>query len=120
MTNHKDIAVKFLNLVVQNKIDEAYNSYIDMSGKHHNLFYPPDFVSLKNGMEENGVQFPSKQIAIKTIVAEGDLVAIYSHLTLKPNEAGMAVVHIFRFENGKIIEMWDCGQPIPENSPNPL
>jgi predicted SnoaL-like aldol condensation-catalyzing enzyme len=32
----------------------------------------------------------------------------------------MAVVHILRFEGGKIVEMWDVGQEIPKDSPNAL
>jgi hypothetical protein len=30
----------------------------------------------------------------------------------------MSVVHMFRIRNGKIAEMWDCGQQIPKDSPN--
>jgi predicted SnoaL-like aldol condensation-catalyzing enzyme len=37
---------------------------------------------------------------------------------LKQDDPGMTVVHIFRFQNGKIIEMWDVGQEIPHDSPN--
>jgi hypothetical protein len=29
-------------------------------------------------------------------------------------------VHILRFERGRIVEMWDLGQEIPEDSPNAL
>ena len=32
----------------------------------------------------------------------------------------IAVVHILRFEGGKIVEMWDIGQEIPADSPNAL
>jgi hypothetical protein len=27
-------------------------------------------------------------------------------------------VHIFRFQNDLIAELWDIGQAVPENSPN--
>lgn len=30
----------------------------------------------------------------------------------------IAVVHMFRFENGKILEMWDVGQVMEKDSPN--
>jgi predicted SnoaL-like aldol condensation-catalyzing enzyme len=48
----------------------------------------------------------------------GDMIAVYSHLTLTPNEPGMSVVHMFRFKNEKIIEMWDVAQNIPSESVN--
>jgi predicted SnoaL-like aldol condensation-catalyzing enzyme len=28
------------------------------------------------------------------------------------------VIHIFRFEEDRIVELWDVGQEIPEDSPN--
>jgi len=37
---------------------------------------------------------------------------------LKADDRGMAVVDIFRFEKGKIVEHWDVVQPIPEKSAN--
>jgi len=30
----------------------------------------------------------------------------------------VAVVHIFRFENGKVVELWDLGQQMIKDSPN--
>jgi predicted SnoaL-like aldol condensation-catalyzing enzyme len=30
------------------------------------------------------------------------------------------VVHIFRFENGRIVELWDVGQPVMDEGPNEL
>jgi hypothetical protein len=32
--------------------------------------------------------------------------------------AGFATLHLFRFEAGKIVELWDLGQPMPAESPN--
>jgi predicted SnoaL-like aldol condensation-catalyzing enzyme len=69
-------------------------------------------------MEENARQNPSKVLEVKRAIAEGELVAVHSHVRQKPGDLGAAVVHIFRFEQGRIVELWDLGQPVPEKSPN--
>jgi predicted SnoaL-like aldol condensation-catalyzing enzyme len=114
----KESALDFLQLVISGNIDEAYDNYVNMNGKHHNMYYAADFTSLKKGMLENHTQFPSKRIMVKNVLGDGNLVAIHSNIILKPGEPGVSVVHLFRFERGKIVEMWDVGQAIPLDSPN--
>jgi predicted SnoaL-like aldol condensation-catalyzing enzyme len=114
----KERAVDFLNLVVAGNIDEAYDSYVNMRGRHHNVYYAADFASLKNGMLENHAQFPNKRLMVKNVLGDGNLVAVHSNIIMKSGEPGVAVVHLFRFEDGKIVEMWDVGQSVPVSTPN--
>ena len=46
------------------------------------------------------------------------MVAVHSHVKQNQGDLGGAVVHLFHFHNGLIVEFWDVGQSIPENSPN--
>jgi predicted SnoaL-like aldol condensation-catalyzing enzyme len=69
-------------------------------------------------MEENARENPNKTLDVKRVIAEGDLVAVHSHVRQNPDDLGAAVVHLFRFEKGRIVELWDLGQPAPEPSPN--
>ena len=118
LQTQKERALDFLHRVVSGDIDQAYADYINMHGVHHNVYYSAEFTSLKKGMKENHNQFPSKRIIVKNVLGDGDLVAVHSHLVMKEGEPGISVVHIFRFEDGKIVEMWDIGQAIPLDSPN--
>jgi predicted SnoaL-like aldol condensation-catalyzing enzyme len=115
---HKELAVSFLKTVVARKVDEAYAKYVSPSMRHHNAYFPGDAESLKQGMIGAHKQFPDTTIEVKRAIEEGDMVTVYSNVQMKPGGPSVAVVHIFRFENGKIVEMWDVGQPVPENSPN--
>lgn len=116
---NKESAIHFLKQVVSGEIDEAYAKYVDLSGKHHNAYFPAGFPALREAMKENHSKFPHKQFEVKRVIAEGDWVVTHSHLRMNAeDQTGKVAVHLFRFKNGKIVEMWDCGMPIPENSPN--
>ncbi len=115
---HKQIAVEFLRLVEAGHIDEAYQKYVDMQGKHHNPFFQAGFPALKKGMIENHTQFPNKQLTVKNVLGDGDLVAVHSYIVLSPGQKGVVAVHLFRFRDGKVVELWDCGQPVPDDSLN--
>ena len=69
-------------------------------------------------MEENTRQNPNKSLEVKRAIAEDEFVVVHSHVRQKTGDLGAAVVHIFRFEAGRIVELWDLGQPVPEKSPN--
>jgi predicted SnoaL-like aldol condensation-catalyzing enzyme len=69
-------------------------------------------------MKANAQQNPNKVLEVKRVIVEGELVVTHSHVRQSPEALGAAVVHIFRFEEGKIVELWDLGQPIPEKSLN--
>ena len=116
--NNKGVATSFLNLASSGRVDEAYSKFVGNGFRHHNAFFEGSMESLRAGMKENAIQNPAKVFEVKRVIAEGDLVLTHSHVQQKPGDLGAAVVHIFRFENGKIVELWDLGQPIPENSPN--
>ncbi len=118
LEERKKAAVDFLNLVVAGQIEEAYRKHIDLGGKHHNAYTPAGFPALKKGMMENHAQFPQKKFDIKRVLADGDLVATHSHVVLRPGELELSVVHMFRFQGDKIVELWDCAQQVPADSTN--
>ena len=118
MDSNKAAATAFLELASTGKVNEAYSRYVGAGFKHHNPFFEGSAESLKAGMEENARQNPNKVLEVKQAIAEGDFVAVHSHVKQNPADPGAAVVHIFRFAKGRIVELWDLGQPVQENSPN--
>jgi len=115
---NKQAAAAFLKKVIAGDIDEAYETYIDMQGRHHNSFTAAGFPALKEGMKEAHIKFPNKQFDIQHVIGDEDLVAVHSHLVLEENKTDLAVVHLFRFQNEKIVELWDLSQAITPDSPN--
>lgn len=114
----KENAVSFLQLVASGNVREAYQRYAGPNFRHHNPFFRGDAHSLMLAMEENAAKNPHKILEVKRAIEEGDIVAVHSHVKQNQEDLGGAVVHIFRFHNDQIVELWDVGQPIPTDSPN--
>ena len=61
---------------------------------------------------------PKMKVEFKRFIADGDLVAVHSHLIPEPGARGSAVMDIFRVENGRLVEHWDAMQEVPEKAAN--
>jgi len=117
-TDLKPIATGFLQRVAAGQVREAYRRYVADNFRHHNPWFAGDAGSLMKAMEDNAARNPDKRLEILRVLQDGDLVAVHSQVRQNPQDRGGALVHIFRFEGGRIAELWDIGQPVPENSPN--
>lgn len=114
----KEAALAFQQLVVSGRIREAYEKYIHPEFFHHNPYFKGDRQSLLEAMEDNHGKFPSKVFEPQTVLEEGDKVMIHSKIILSADMPTLVTIHIFRFQDGLIIEEWDLGQPVPTDSPN--
>ncbi len=111
-------ATAFMQMVTAGKIQQAYDEFVSDNFIHHNVYYPGDRESLLTAMIENHEEYSTKILDIKRTIAENDLVMVHSLIKLDAEHEGVAAVHIFRFENDQIIELWDVTQAIDTDSPN--
>jgi predicted SnoaL-like aldol condensation-catalyzing enzyme len=116
--SNKELAIGFLHTVVANKVREAYEKFIAADFIHHNQYFKGDRQSLMLAMEEAHRENPNTKITIEQVFEDGDRVVIHSLVKHQPEDMGFAVVHIFRFHDQQIVELWDLAQAIIENSPN--
>ena len=116
----KESAVAFIRLASSGNVKEAYSRFVAPGFKHHNPYYEESREALMKGMEENARQNPNQVFEVKRIIGDDEYVVVHSHVRQNPNERGVVVVHIFKFDNGRIEELWEVGQPVPEKSPNKL
>lgn len=114
----KDAAIEFLTLVATGQVREAYLRHVGAGFRHHNPFFRGDAASLMAAMEENAAQDPDKVLEVQRVLQDGEHVAVFSRIRRTPADRGAAVVHIFRFRDGRIAELWDVGQAVPENPVN--
>ena len=114
----KEIALAFLRGAAAGQARGVFAKYVAPDFKHHNVWFKGDADSLMKAMEESAAKNPDKVLEIQRALEDGELVAVHSRVRQKPQERGAAVVHIFRFKGDRIVELWDLGQPVPEESPN--
>src|SRR5512134_3768885 len=102
----KEIAASFLGNAAAGTLDEVFARHVAPGFVHHNPYFPPDGQSLKAAMEDNARKNPGKAIKVHHVLEDGDLVAVHSHVRHHADERGYALLHLFRFEGGKIVELW--------------
>jgi predicted SnoaL-like aldol condensation-catalyzing enzyme len=61
------------------------------------------------------------EFSVKHLLVDGDTIAAHTELLFNksnPTEGGLRQVHLFRFEDNKIVEYWDITQMITKDMPN--
>lgn len=108
------IATDFLHLAGSGQAAAAFNRYVADGFKHHNPWFAAGSETLCAAMLEASTQCPEKTLIVKNTITDHDaqMVVVHSHVIPIPGTPGAAVVHIFRFDGDKIVELWDVGQAI--------
>lgn len=114
--SNKDKAISFLKMAGTGDVQNAYDKYIAPNFIHHNQYFKGDRQSLLNAMAEAHKTMPNKVIDVKHVYEDGNTVITHSYVAKEGMD--IAVVHIFRFEGDKVVELWDLGQMIEKNIPN--
>ncbi|MEH6482798.1 MULTISPECIES: nuclear transport factor 2 family protein [Pseudomonas] len=116
--SNKETAVAFLQLAISGHSAKAYSACVRHDFIHHNPHFKGDAQSLMQAMQENAENNPCAALEVQTCLQDGDRVAVHSRVIHKPGDPGIAVVHLFRFVDGLIVELWDIAQAVPAQSPN--
>jgi predicted SnoaL-like aldol condensation-catalyzing enzyme len=97
----------------------AVDRFIAPHYVQHSSLAEPGVAALKAFLDMVRVQSPDARQTIHRTLADGDLVAVHVHVERFPGDPGLAVVDMFRCENGMIVEHWDVLQDVPANPVNP-
>src|SRR3954471_22714457 len=88
----KVAAIAFLTFASRGDVREAFATYTAPAFRHHNPYFRGDAASLSAAMADNAAKNPEKVFEVKQAIAEGDRVAVHSHVRMKPSDRGVAVV----------------------------
>lgn len=108
-----EMAQHFLKFASKGNSREAFNLYAGKDFKNHNVYFKGDAETLMTAFEEDAKMNPDKISEIERALEDGDLVAVHSRFRQNPNTTNYAVMHIFRSENDKDVELLDFVQAAP-------
>lgn len=118
--SNKDSAATFLSMCANGAVQDAFDRYVSPKFRHHNPHFEGSREALLAAMAQSAAAEPNKAFVPKQVIADGDTVAVLSHLTRASGGVEYAVVHVLRFEQDMIVEMWDVAQEIPKVRVNEL
>ena len=123
-TERKNIVMEYFKLVGSGRFKDGLR-FFSADCKTHNPFVAGSITVLTDAMvaanKEGASKYPEPEFMVKHVLADGDLVAVHTQLLSnksKPSEGGLRQVHLFRFEDNKIVEYWDVTQQVLPNMPN--
>ncbi|HEX7710368.1 MAG TPA: nuclear transport factor 2 family protein [Sphingomonadaceae bacterium] len=77
--------------------------------------FPNDKAAMLDFFEKRGwKKGEANKDTIYQVLADGDRVAVFHHVTMRPDDRGIAFVDIFRVKDGLIVEHWAVGQPVSD------
>jgi predicted SnoaL-like aldol condensation-catalyzing enzyme len=115
---NKAAVLEFYDKALNQKDFAAAAKYLGPRYIQHNPNAADGIEGFKKFIEFRREKFPDAKSEVKRALVDGDFVILHVHSIRAPGERGVAIVDIFRLENGKVVEHWDVVQPIPETAAN--
>ena len=119
LEQNKRAVLDFYDKGLNQKDFEAASKYFGDRYVQHNPNAADGPAGFKGFVQFLKDKFPQSRSDVKRAFAEGDYVVVHVHAVREPGTRGLAIVDIFKLENGKIVEHWDVAQPVPEKAANP-
>ena len=115
---NKKIVLEFYEKGLNQKDFEAASKFIGPRYVQHNPTAADGAEGFKAFLAFLRDKFPDSHSDIKRVFADGDYVILHVHGVREKGSRGVAIVDIFKLEDGKIVEHWDVIQPVPEKAAN--
>ncbi len=118
---NKKLVLEFYDLAFNKKDLSSVDKYLDENYIQHNPQFLTGRAGFVKGVTDLLKQYPNWKTSFKRVIAEGDLVVVHCWAqpdSTNPKDRGLAIIDIFRIDNGKVMEHWDVIEPVPEKSAN--
>jgi predicted SnoaL-like aldol condensation-catalyzing enzyme len=112
----REIADRFIEVFYnQNRLVDAFREWVHPDYVQHD----PNSATGRDGtieaLEAHMKRNPRMTHDVKRVIHGQDgMVAVHYHFRREPEDRGLAVVDLFKIENGYLVEHWDVMQPVPD------
>lgn len=118
LSSNQQTVLDFYEVALNRKDFEGARRLLGPSYRQHNPRIADGVDGFQAFLRDIREQFPKLRAEVKRMFEDGDHVIAHTHGTRVPGQPGTAIVDIFRFEHGKIVEHWDVMQPISDEAAN--
>jgi len=115
---NKKAVLEFYDKALNQKDFAAAAKFLGPRYVQHNPNAADGIEGFQRFIEFRREKFPNARSEVKRAFADGDFVILHVYSIRAPGERGVAIVDIFRLENGKVVEHWDVVQPVPDTAAN--
>jgi len=116
--NLDKVLTMYLEVLVAMNPDKV-DEHLSPRYLQHSSLAEPGLEPLKRFLAHVRTESPDARQTIHRAFVDGDHVIVHVHVVRWPGDPGLAVVDIFRCENGEIVEHWDVIQAVPAHPINP-
>jgi predicted SnoaL-like aldol condensation-catalyzing enzyme len=118
LERNKGMAVHVLKGLFEDGDLSVADRYIRPDYIQHNPNAADGTEPLKEFVRNATAQSPDLQYNVARVLAEGDMVLVHGNVVNQPGTRGIALVDMFRIQDGMIAEHWDILQDVPETTAN--
>ncbi|MFB9982262.1 nuclear transport factor 2 family protein [Mesorhizobium kowhaii] len=113
---NKAAVLDFIEKSVNQGDIDAASVHFGESYTQHNPNIEDGVRGFREYLQQLRQAFPLVRGEVKRIFADGDFVIVHMHARREPEEAGLAIVDVFRLAEGKLVEHWEVRQPVVESN----
>jgi predicted SnoaL-like aldol condensation-catalyzing enzyme len=118
LERNKGMAVHVLKRLFEDGDLSVADRYIRPDYIQHNPNAADGTEPLKEFVRAETARNPDLQYNVARVIAEGDMVLVHGNVVNQPGTRGIALVDMFRIQDGMIAEHWDILQDVPETTAN--
>jgi len=112
----REVADRFIEAFYhQNRLVEAFRAWVHPDYIQHDPNSGTGRDATIEALDAHMQRSPDMSHDIKRVIyGEDGTICVHYHFRHAPDQRGLAVVDLFRIEDGYLVEHWDIIQPIPD------